>query len=94
MASLANAVRFAAKLEKLPSSLYRRSSRNASVSFPVDRSERRCEEHEMDAISLTYAKAHLSELVDRVEAGDLIDITRCGSAHRAADRRSQAAQAC
>ena len=32
----------------------------------------------MDAISLTYAKAHLSELVDRVEAGDLIDITRCG----------------
>lgn len=32
----------------------------------------------MDTISLTYAKAHLSELVDRVEAGDSIDITRCG----------------
>ena len=32
----------------------------------------------MDAISLTYAKAHLSELVDRVEAGDSIDITRRG----------------
>ena len=48
------------------------------MSFPIDRSERRCEEHEMDAISLKYAKAHLSELVDRVEAGDSIDITRCG----------------
>lgn len=32
----------------------------------------------MDAISMTYAKAHLSELVDRVEAGESIDITRCG----------------
>jgi prevent-host-death family protein len=32
----------------------------------------------MDAISLTDAKAHLSELVDRVEAGDSIDITRRG----------------
>jgi hypothetical protein len=30
----------------------------------------------MDAVSLTDAKAHLSELVDRVEAGDSIDITR------------------
>lgn len=32
----------------------------------------------MDAISLTDAKAHLSELVDRVEAGDSIHITRRG----------------
>ena len=32
----------------------------------------------MDAISLAEAKAHLSELVDRVEAGDSIDITRRG----------------
>jgi prevent-host-death family protein len=32
----------------------------------------------MDAISLTNAKAHLSELIDRVEAGDTIVITRRG----------------
>lgn len=32
----------------------------------------------MDAISLADAKARLSELVDRVEAGDAIDITRRG----------------
>ena len=32
----------------------------------------------MDAINLADAKAHLSELVDRVEAGDSIDITRRG----------------
>jgi len=32
----------------------------------------------MSAISLAEAKAHLSELVDRVEAGDSIDITRRG----------------
>ncbi|WP_016745257.1 type II toxin-antitoxin system Phd/YefM family antitoxin [Rhizorhabdus wittichii] len=32
----------------------------------------------MDRISLAEAKAHLSELVDRVEAGDSIDITRRG----------------
>lgn len=32
----------------------------------------------MGAISLAEAKAHLSELVDRVEAGDSIDITRRG----------------
>ena len=32
----------------------------------------------MDAISLAEAKAHLSELVDRVQAGDSIDITRRG----------------
>lgn len=32
----------------------------------------------MDAVSLADAKAHLSELVDRVEAGDTIDITRRG----------------
>jgi len=32
----------------------------------------------MDAISLAEAKARLSELVDRVEAGDAIDITRRG----------------
>jgi prevent-host-death family protein len=32
----------------------------------------------MNAISLADAKAHLSELVDRVEAGDSIDITRRG----------------
>jgi prevent-host-death family protein len=32
----------------------------------------------VDRISLADAKAHLSELVDRVEAGDTIDITRRG----------------
>ena len=32
----------------------------------------------MDSINLADAKAHLSELVDRVEAGDSIDITRLG----------------
>lgn len=32
----------------------------------------------MTAINLAEAKAHLSELVDRVEAGDSIDITRRG----------------
>lgn len=32
----------------------------------------------MAAISLADAKAHLSELIDRVEAGDTIDITRRG----------------
>ena len=32
----------------------------------------------MVAISLADAKAHLRELVDRVEAGDSIDITRRG----------------
>jgi len=36
------------------------------------------EERDMNAISLADAKAHLSELVDRVEAGDSIDITRRG----------------
>jgi antitoxin (DNA-binding transcriptional repressor) of toxin-antitoxin stability system len=32
----------------------------------------------MDTISLTDAKAHLSELIARVEAGDSIVITRRG----------------
>ena len=32
----------------------------------------------MIAVNLADAKAHLSELVDRVEAGDSIDITRRG----------------
>ncbi|HUG61967.1 MAG TPA: type II toxin-antitoxin system prevent-host-death family antitoxin [Methylomirabilota bacterium] len=32
----------------------------------------------MGTISLAEAKAHLSELVDRVEAGDTVDITRRG----------------
>lgn len=32
----------------------------------------------MDRISLAEAKAHLSELVDRVAAGDAVDITRRG----------------
>lgn len=32
----------------------------------------------MESINLAEAKAHLSELVDRVEAGDSIDITRRG----------------
>jgi prevent-host-death family protein len=36
------------------------------------------QEHNVDGISLADAKAHLSELVDRVEAGDSIDITRRG----------------
>ncbi|CDX12413.1 Prevent-host-death family protein [Mesorhizobium sp. SOD10] len=34
--------------------------------------------HGMNEINLVDAKAHLSELVDRVEAGDSIDITRRG----------------
>src|SRR3546814_14728182 len=36
------------------------------------------QERDMDAINLADAKARLSELVDRVEAGDSIDITRRG----------------
>ncbi len=32
----------------------------------------------MDAVTLADAKADLSEFVDRVEAGDAIDITRRG----------------
>lgn len=32
----------------------------------------------MDAINLADAKAHLSELVDRIEAGDSVNITRRG----------------
>ncbi|OHT22107.1 type II toxin-antitoxin system Phd/YefM family antitoxin [Edaphosphingomonas haloaromaticamans] len=36
------------------------------------------QEHGTDTISLADAKAHLSELVDRVEARDSIDITRRG----------------
>lgn len=32
----------------------------------------------MDAINLADAKTYLSELVDRVQAGDSIDITRRG----------------
>jgi prevent-host-death family protein len=32
----------------------------------------------MDAVSLAQAKAHLSELVDRVEAGHPVEITRRG----------------
>jgi len=38
------------------------------------------QERMMDEISLAEAKARLSELVDRVEAGDSIDITRRGKA--------------
>jgi prevent-host-death family protein len=36
------------------------------------------QEHDMNAISLADAKAHLSELVDRAEAGVSIDISRRG----------------
>ena len=36
------------------------------------------QECDMDAVNLADAKAHLSELVDRVVAGDSIDITRRG----------------
>jgi len=32
----------------------------------------------MKTITLAEAKAHLSELIDRVEAGDSVDITRRG----------------
>jgi len=32
----------------------------------------------MGAVNLADAKTHLSELIDRVEAGDTIDITRRG----------------
>ena len=34
----------------------------------------------MDSVSLADAKARLSELIDRVEAGDTIEITRRGKA--------------
>lgn len=34
----------------------------------------------MDTVSLAQAKAHLSELVERVVAGDVIDITKRGKA--------------
>jgi prevent-host-death family protein len=34
----------------------------------------------MDTVKLADAKAHLSELVDRVEAGGSVDITRRGKA--------------
>jgi prevent-host-death family protein len=36
------------------------------------------QERDMDAVSLADAKAHLSELIDRVEAGDTIVIVRRG----------------
>jgi prevent-host-death family protein len=36
------------------------------------------QERDMDPINLADAKAHLSELINRVEAGDSIDITRRG----------------
>jgi len=36
------------------------------------------QERDMDAINLADAKVHLSELVNRVEAGESIDITRRG----------------
>jgi len=36
------------------------------------------QEPNVDAINLADAKAHLSELIDRVEAGNSIDITRRG----------------
>jgi len=39
----------------------------------------------MNPISLADAKAHLSELVDRVEAGDSIEITRRGCSNRRAE---------
>jgi prevent-host-death family protein len=32
----------------------------------------------MGVINLSDAKAHLCELIDRVEAGETIDILRCG----------------
>ncbi len=47
----------------------------------------------MDTINLADAKAHLSELVDRVEAGDSIDISRRGKPVAQAHRRGEAAQA-
>ena len=40
--------------------------------------QKRDQGHDMDTINLADAKAHLSELVDRVEAGDSIDISRRG----------------
>jgi prevent-host-death family protein len=36
------------------------------------------QEQAMTRISLAEAKAHLSELIDRVEAGDIVAITRRG----------------
>ena len=36
------------------------------------------QERDMSAVNLADAKAHLSELIDRVEAGDSVDITRRG----------------
>ena len=32
----------------------------------------------MDTVSLAHAKAHLSALIDRVEAGEIVTITRRG----------------
>ena len=32
----------------------------------------------MDVVNLAEAKAHLSELIDRVEAGETVEITRRG----------------
>jgi prevent-host-death family protein len=32
----------------------------------------------MDRVSLSEAKAHLSEIIDRVEAGETVEITRRG----------------
>lgn len=32
----------------------------------------------MESVSLAKAKAHLSELIDRVEAGETVEITRRG----------------
>jgi hypothetical protein len=53
----------------------------------------RCRERDMDAINLADAKAQVSELVDRVEAGDSIDITRRGKPVARTHRGGQTTQA-
>lgn len=51
------------------------------------------QERYMKTVSLAEAKAHMSELVDRAEAGDSIDITRRGKPVDVARLRSLTAEA-
>ncbi len=48
---------------------------------------------DMNAMSLAEAKAHLSELLDRVEAGDSVEITRRGKPVARLDQGFDAPQA-
>jgi prevent-host-death family protein len=77
--------RFVIQKAKVPTGVSRHSRRNHPrlLSAGIVKSDTlydhlHGQEHGMVAINLADAKAHLSELVDRVEAGDSIDITRRG----------------